>query len=311
MPTLTQDHTIQLLTQLAPREGYNLTALSDVRILRSNRPLSNTPVLYDPGLVFVCQGSKRGYFGNELYLYDEHHYLAVSTPVPFTMESQATKKTPLFALYLHLDFKLAADIILELDNEDSPPIASRPSSMMSSEMDKRMKASIFQLVETLCHPIESKLLGPCKLREIYFRVLTGPQGNTVREALSMKGSFGTIYKILRFIHKHFNQSINVDQLAHLAGMSTPAFHNNFKAVTQTTPIQYLKTIRLHRARLLMVRQNLTALSASYEVGYESPSQFNREFKRLFGRPPAEEARHMKRLYLIPPLREENVYISSH
>ena len=106
---------IALLRELAPEEGYNLTALPSVRILRSNRPLSRTPVLYDPGIVIVCQGRKRGYFGDHLYLYDEEHYLAVSVPVPFSMETDATEERPLLALYLHLDFTLAAELAVQID----------------------------------------------------------------------------------------------------------------------------------------------------------------------------------------------------
>ena len=100
---------------MAPDEGYNLTALPSVRILRSNRALSRTPVLYDPGIVIVCQGRKRGYFGDQLYVYDAQHYLAVSVPVPFSMETDATPEHPLLALYLHLDFTVAAELMLQID----------------------------------------------------------------------------------------------------------------------------------------------------------------------------------------------------
>src|SRR3954465_9189381 len=99
-----QKRIVALLRKLAPDEGYNLTALPSVRILRSNRALSRTPVLYDPGIVIVCQGRKRGYFGDTLYVYDAQHYLAVAVPVPFSMETDATPMHPLLAVYLHLDF---------------------------------------------------------------------------------------------------------------------------------------------------------------------------------------------------------------
>jgi hypothetical protein len=95
---------VALLEQLAPLEGYNLTALPDVRLLRSNRALKAVPVLYDPGIVIVCQGTKRGFFGDEVYVYDAQHYLAVAVPVPFTMETDATERKPLLAIYMHLDF---------------------------------------------------------------------------------------------------------------------------------------------------------------------------------------------------------------
>ncbi|EPL5958988.1 efflux RND transporter permease subunit [Pseudomonas aeruginosa] len=108
---------VALLENLAPQEGYNLTGLDCVRLLRSDRPLARTPVLYDPGIVIVCQGRKRGYFGEQIYLYDEQHYLAVAVPVPFTMETDATPERPLLAIYLHLDFPLAAGLAVEIDRQ--------------------------------------------------------------------------------------------------------------------------------------------------------------------------------------------------
>jgi len=113
-----QQQTVKLLKTLAPQEGYNLTALPDVRILRSDRPLARTPVLYDPGIVIVCQGSKRGFFGDQVYLYDEQHYLAVAVPVPFTMETAASAEHPLLAIYLHLDFSVATELLLVLEQQD-------------------------------------------------------------------------------------------------------------------------------------------------------------------------------------------------
>src|ERR1700743_3707404 len=134
-----QKRMVALLRALAPDEGYNLTALPSVRILRSDRALSRTPVLYDPGIVIVCQGRKRGYFGERLYLYDEHHYLAVSVPVPFSMETEATVERPLLALYLHLDFALAAELAEQIDREGAQEHVQAPQSMMSTPMDDTMQ----------------------------------------------------------------------------------------------------------------------------------------------------------------------------
>lgn len=121
-----QQRTVDLLRALAPEEGYNLTTLPDVRILRSDRALSRTPVLYDPGIVIVCQGRKRGYFGDEVYLYDEQHYLAVAVPVPFTMETDATLARPLLAIYMHLDFQVAAELAIQIDRNRMPSHADVP-----------------------------------------------------------------------------------------------------------------------------------------------------------------------------------------
>lgn len=310
-----QKRMIALLRALAPEEGYNLTALPSVRILRSNRALARTPVLYDPGIVIVCQGRKRGYFGEQLYLYDEHHYLAVSVPVPFSMETDATPERPLLALYLHLDFTLAAELVAQIDSEgaqsQNEAQEDAPQSMMSTPMNDAMQTSVLRFLEAMHKPLEAAVLGPSLLRELYFRVLTGAQGASMREALAMRGQFGRIGKSLRLIHAGYAQTLDVAQLAEEAGMSVPSFHSHFKTVTQVSPMQYVKSTRLHQARLLMVRQDLTAEAASHAVGYTSPSQFSREFKRLFGLTPAAEAQRMRESFAIPEAFADAVYVSSH
>ncbi len=306
-----RQRTVALLRGLAPDEGYNLTALPSVRILRSNRALSRTPVLYDPGIVIVCQGRKRGYFGGQLYLYDQDHYLAVSVPVPFSMETDATPQRPLLALYLHLDFAMAAELATQIDREGATARDQPPQSMMSTPMDAAMQASVLRFLEAMADPLEAAILGPGLLRELYFRVLTGAQGGAMRQALAMKGQFGRIGKSLRRIHADYAQQLDVSQLAEEAGMSVPSFHSHFKTITQVSPMQYVKSTRLHQARLLMVRQDLTAEAASVAVGYTSPSQFSREFKRLFGLTPAAEAKRMREGFAVPEAFEDAMYVSSH
>jgi AraC-like DNA-binding protein len=306
-----QARTVELLRALAPDEGYNLTAIPSVRILRSDRALARTPVLYDPGIVIVCQGRKRGYFGDELYLYDEHQYLAVSVPVPFTMETDATAERPLLALYLHLDFALAAEVAEQIDREGTAEPVQPPRSMMSTPMDDAMQSSVLRFLEALQRPLDAAVLGPALLRELYFRVLTGAQGSAMRNALALRGQFGRISQALRLIHASYAEPLDVAQLASEAGMSAPSFHSHFKAITQVSPMQYVKSTRLHQARLLMVRQSLTAEAASHAVGYTSPSQFSREFRRLFGATPAAEARRMRENFALPEAFADSVYVSSH
>ncbi|MBN3817361.1 AraC family transcriptional regulator [Paraburkholderia sp. Se-20369] len=306
-----QERMIALLSALAPDEGYNLTALPSVRVLRSNRALSRTPVLYDPGIVIVCQGSKRGYFGGQRYRYDAHHYLAVSVPVPFSMETDATPERPLLALYLHLDFTMAAELAAQIDREGAAEPVQAPRSMMSTPMDDAMQASVLRFVEAMHRPLEAAVLGPGLLRELYFRVLTGAQGSALRAALAMRGQFGRIGRSLRVIHADYAQPLDVAQLAEAAGMSVPSFHSHFKAITQVSPMQYVKSTRLHQARLLMVRQDLSAEAAGHAVGYTSPSQFSREFKRLFGLTPAKEAKRMREHFAIPAAFADATYVSSH
>ncbi|WP_414148567.1 AraC family transcriptional regulator [Erwinia sp. BNK-24-b] len=302
---------ITLVKALAVQEGYNLTALPDVRILRADRPLARTPVLYDPGIVIVCQGSKRGFFGQQTYLYDERHYLAVSVPVPFVMETDASAEHPLLAIYLHLDFQLAAELLLQIEKNAVPHPPATPQSMISSPMDDKVTMAVLRLLESLNDPLEAAILGPARVRELYFRVLTGAQGNAMRAALALHGQFGKIGKVIQRIHTGYAESLTLTQLAKETGMSVPTFHTHFKAITRMPPMQYVKSVRLHQARMLMVRQHITAAAASYAVGYESPSQFNREFKRLFGLPPAEEIKRMQRNFAIPPVQPASIFVSSH
>jgi len=161
-----QKRMVSVLHALAPNEGYNLTALPSVRILRSNRALSRTPVLYDPGIVIVCQGRKRGYFGGQLYLYNEHHYLAVSMPVPFSMETDATPARPLLALYLHLDFTLAAELAEQIDRAGPTKPVQAPQSMTSTPTDEAMQR-LWQRSQRVTQRLES-----LSLREIEVLAMT-------------------------------------------------------------------------------------------------------------------------------------------
>jgi len=301
---------VELLAALAPLEGYNLTALPDVRLLRSNRPLSRTPVLYDPGIVIVCQGRKRGMLGKQVYLYDEQHYLAVSVPVPFTMETDASADKPLLAIYLRLDFGVAAELLLQLD-ELGVQADAEPRGMLSTPLDEQLSLSVLRFLEAISDPVAAPVLGPALVREIYFRVLTGEQGASMRAALTKQGQFGKIARALRKIHQCFGEPLDVAQLADVAGMSMPSFHAHFKAVTDTSPMQYLKSTRLHQARLLMLRHHVTAAVASAQVGYESTSQFSREFKRLFGLSPSDEVERMRRNFALPDPLPGAEYVSSH
>jgi len=299
-----------LLADLAPLEGYNLSALADVRFLRSNRPMKRTPVMYDPGIVIVCQGRKRGYLGADVYLYDAQHYLAVSVPVPFSMETDASVEEPMLAIYLRLDFQVAADLMLQMAGR-ADTVFAEPRGMLSSPMDEAMSASVLRFLDAMSRPLDAAILGPALVRELYFRVLSGEQGGSMRAALTRGGQFGKIARALRAIHSGYGGHLDVEQLAADVGMSVPTFHAHFKAVTDTSPMQYLKSTRLHQARLLMLRNGTTAALASYQVGYASASQFSREFKRLFGLSPRDEVERMRLHFALPPPDPASGYVSSH
>lgn len=301
---------VQLMEQLAPLEGYNLSALEDIRFLRSNRALTRTPVLYDPGIVILCQGRKRGYLGDEVYIYDAQHYLVVSVPVPFTMETDASQSEPMLAVYMRLNFQLASELILQVD-EALGPTDARPKGMYASPMDDLLRTSTLRFLEAMSRPGDAQILGPSLMREIYYRILTGEQGGSMRAALNRQGHFGKVTRAIRKIHSCYPQHLDVESLAQEASMSVPSFHLHFRNVTDSSPMQYLKSTRLHQARLLMLRNAMSASTAAFNVGYESASQFSREFKRFFGRTPQAEIEWMKATYALPAPSTPSIYVSSH
>jgi AraC-like DNA-binding protein len=301
---------VSLLERLAPNEGYTQSALEGVRFMRSNRPLGRTPVLYEPSIVIVCQGRKLGFLGEEVYVYDAQHYLILSVPLPFSTETEASEAEPMLAVTLRLDLIELTDLILVIDRSERHQQGT-PLGIVSTPLQGDLAEATLRLLQALSSPLDAEILGPAIVREICYRVLIGERGAAMRAALAHQGRFGRVAKALRRIHTDYAQSLDVSSLAEEAGMSVPAFHVNFRTVTLTSPIQYIKSTRLHQARLLMIRDGLTAASASARVGYESPSQFSREFKRFFGRSPVDEARDMRASFALSPAAKIDDFAASH
>ncbi|MGF6643281.1 AraC-type DNA-binding protein [Paraburkholderia phenazinium] len=301
---------VSLLERLAPNEGYTQSALEGVRFMRSNRPLGRTPVLYEPSIVIVCQGRKLGFLGEEVYVYDAQHYLILSVPLPFSTETEASESEPMLAVTLRLDLIELTDLILVIDRSGRHQQGT-PLGIVSTPLQGDLAEATLRLLQALSSPLDAEVLGPAIVREICYRVLIGERGAAMRAALAHQGRFGRVAKALRRIHTDYAQSLDVSSLAEEAGMSVPAFHVNFRTVTLTSPIQYIKSTRLHQARLLMIRDGLTAASASARVGYESPSQFSREFKRFFGRSPVDEARDMRASFALSPAAKIDDFAASH
>ncbi|HHX4834601.1 MULTISPECIES: AraC family transcriptional regulator [Acinetobacter calcoaceticus/baumannii complex] len=295
----------ELILQLAPQEGHTRSLLDGVRLMRADHPLGRTPVLYEPSIVIVCQGHKRGYLANRVYHYDPQHYLVLSVPLPFSTETDASPDEPLLAVSVRLDMTAVASLVIEVDQQASAA-STAPAGIVSTPLDATLADTTVRLLRALRSPLEARVLGPAIVRELCFRVLLGEQGGAIRAALASHGNFGRIARVLRRIHTDYAQPLDVAALAGEAGLSVPAFHAHFKTVAATSPIQYIKSVRLHQARLMMIRDNVTAAGAAVRVGYESPSQFNREFKRLFGRSPRQEAREMRNAFALmePPQLNE-------
>ncbi|WP_246674584.1 AraC family transcriptional regulator [Mesorhizobium sp. B4-1-3] len=283
---------VDLAGTLAERIGYNATAIESVRVLRTEAVFHDVPVLYEPGAVFVLQGSKRGMLEREVYLYDEEHYLAVSVPVPFRMESTASPDRPLLAVYVEFDMRLAADIAARLETR-SIVGSDRPRSLVSSKIGPDIEDVLLRLLKALRDPVETAILGSSLLRELHYRVLIGPQGGAMTAALLQRGRSGRIVRSLAWLRENYSSEISVADLAGEAGMSVPSYHVHFKEMTGSSPMQYVKAMRLHEARLMMARKGTIAQAAA-SVGYQSAAQFSRDFKRHFGRTASEEMNWVRR-----------------
>lgn len=249
-------------------------------------------MLYRPGVVFVLQGAKQGVLDDVVYRYDADHYLAVSIPVPFRMASQASPEKPLLAIYVDFDLRLASDIAVTLEPKQKNSTL-RARSLVSSPMEPMMTDTVFRLLRALSNPQELAVLGPGLLRELHYRVLVGPQGGALSAAIQQHGVTGKISQSLTVLRERYAEAISVAELAAGAGMSVPSFHVHFKALTGNTPIQYLKAIRLHEARLMIARKEGPVSAIAARVGYVSSAQFSRDFRRHFRRSATEEAKWVR------------------
>jgi AraC-like DNA-binding protein len=295
-----RDEMVSLLKALAPNEGFTITPLDGVRLMRWNRSIPRSPVLYEPSIVIICSGQKTGYLGQQVFQYNPQHFLVLSVPLPFESETIASPEDPLLGISISINVAMLSELILIL-GQGASPLKSGSHGMVSTPMDAKLSNAVLRLLQALHSKRDADILGQSILREIHYRVLTSDRGDAIRALLSQQSHLGKIGKALRRIHAEYSENLDVAMLAAEAGMSSAAFHASFKAVTATSPMQYVKTTRLHKARMLMHQDGVSASNAAALVGYESPSQFSREFKRLFGRTPSED---MKKSRTASPLMSQ-------
>jgi len=246
-----------------------------------------TPVVYEPSIVIIAQGYKRAQFGGSTYVYDSRNYLVLSVPLPFECETVGTSEKPMLALAIRVSPVAVAEILLEWDTPWLPT-SSLPRGIDASPLTSELADAALRLAQCLRSPGESRVLGPAIVREIIYRVLCDKHGDALRALATPHSNFSQIARALRRIHSDYHQHLDVASLAREASMSVSTFHANFKMVTSKSPLHYLQTIRLHKAQVL-IAAGIPVAEAAHQVGYESPSQFSREFKRLFGGTPKELA----------------------
>lgn len=296
--SLRKERLVELLDSLATVEGPSPSILEGVQLIRSNKYTPPIPIIYDPCIVIVGQGRKIGYLGDQVYTYDPYNYLVLSVPLPFVCETKASPEEPLLAVSMRVDPATLGELLMEMDDERVVS-GQVPRGMYSTPLTGELIEATVRLLECLRSPADSRILGPQAVREIIYRVLCGEQGGALRAVAARHSRFSQIARVLRRMHTEYQHELNIDALAREAGMSVSSFHHNFKAVTSASPLQYLKSIRLHKARMLMVQDGLNASTAAGRVGYESASQFSREYKRHFGSTPADEAAKMRSLVEVP------------
>lgn len=266
---------------------------SEVRLLYGTEPYPRTPVMYQPGVIFLFSGHKTGYLNNRVFRYDANEYLLLTVPLPFECETFATPQAPLAGLRINVDLLQLQELVMEIGEDERFRPASSSSGINSATLSDEILCAAERLLDVLEHPLDARILGKQIIREILYHVLMGPRGGALLALISRQTHFSLISRVLRRIESQYTETLSVDQLAAEANMSVSAFHHNFKAVTSTSPLQYIKTFRLHKARMLMLHDGMKASAAALSVGYESASQFSREFKRYFGVTPGEDIARMR------------------
>jgi AraC-like DNA-binding protein len=290
-------HLIELLKEVATVDGDAVESkLKGVRFFKDTKHVKRRPMLYNPGICIVASGHKVAYLGEQVFRYDADNYLVTSVSMPFECESFPSQEVPLLGLFIDIDMGQLNDLISQMDvKEDIDRLRhnEHPLGLGPSALDQDMKDAAVKLIKALRTEREARILAPGLVREIYYRALCGTQAPVLYALVRGSNSFAQVARVITMMEGSFSEKLDVQQLADSAHMSVSAFHKAFKEITTESPLQYLKKIRLSRAKDLIVQRNMKAYMAADAVGYESPSQFSREFKRHFGHSPAEIMREMR------------------
>jgi AraC-like DNA-binding protein len=279
-----------LVGALATREGPNPTALSGVKLFRISQPLPRHAAVYEPWIIIIAQGSKRVHFGGDVYIYDADNYLVTAVPMPAECEiPRASAADPYLSLTISVDPVMIGELLLEMAAEPQNT-QSVPRGLYASPVTQPLRDAAVRLLDCLQSPIDARVLGPQFVREIVYRVLRAEGGGALRALAAKDTHFGRISRVLDHLHRNYAKATDVESLARQARMSPSIFYQRFKVVTAMSPLQYLKSVRLGKARLLMLQDGCTASAAAFAVGYESAPQFSREYKRQFGVTPGQDTR---------------------
>ena len=276
---------------LANGENGVDTSIQGLSLHRWEAPTVPTSYMLAPSICLIGQGQKRVLLGKDVFVYDANHFLITSIDLPVVSNIiNATPDRPYLGLTMELNLKMIGQLML-----DHPAKVNRSKESLGlavSELSDTLLSPFTRLLDLLRHPEDIAALAPLIQKEIFYRLLCGSQGPLLRRIASTGNHGYQIARIIDWLKANYNKPVKVDELANQAGLSTSAFHSHFRAITAMSPLQYQKKIRLNEARRLMLTERYDASRAAFEVGYESPSQFNREYSRLFGAPPARDIKNL-------------------
>ena len=267
------------------------TEISGLSVSRHKQPTDLMPTLYRPIVCFVLQGAKQAYLGDEIVTFSQMQSVIVGLDLPtFSRVVEASRDRPYVALALELDMTLIKELSAEVADHDG--VEGQASAIAAGEADDAIVNAMERLFGLLDKPGAVPVLLPLLRREIHFWLLSASHGRLLRELLRLNSHAARISEAVIHIRRHYADPLRIPELARAAGMSVSAFHQHFKAVCGTTPLQYQKRMRLMEARRLMISEDRPVSAAAFAVGYESPTQFSREFARMFGAPPREHRRSL-------------------
>lgn len=247
--------------------------------------------LYEPSLCIIAQGAKEVSWGDELYQYNAGMFLLASIHTPAHVRIiEASEAKPYAGLTITFTLEQIFEVIKEIDN-GSEPLSDMQDSLYFATMDERLQDAVLRLVRLLDTPEDIKVLSPLIIKEILYMVMRTEGADLIRHYIREGSLTQRVVKAISDIKEEFSEKLSVKELAKSVGMSESSLYANFKKITRMTPLQFQKQLRLQEARRILLTQQVEIAQAAFEVGYESPSQFSREYSRMFGLPPKEDVKH--------------------
>ncbi len=283
------------IARLTENDELLTTAVPSLSLFRRDEPTQPITGMYEPSICMVAQGAKRVLLGDDTYVYDAHHYLITSVHLPTVVQIiEASPEKPYLGLRLMLDLREISQLMAD-SNLPQPRTQQSSRGMATGEVTLPLLNAIQRLIDLLAEEKDIPILAPVIQREIIYRLLVGDQGARLRQIASAGSQSHQIARAIDWLKGNFTRSLRIDDLAAQASMSSSTFHHHFRSMTALSPLQYQKQLRLQEARRLMLAEHLDAANAAFQVGYESPSQFSREYNRLFGAPPLRDIAKLRQM----------------